>query len=165
MIAKALSTSRVMEEVRTRKEIDKLLENSRQDLRRIALSITGNHESAEDATQDALLRASKSGQLSFVLDARSWLRRIVVRCAIDRLSSRTEAPLDEAPQGCSDPTEFLAVQQVLERLSVEHRTVLALALGQGFSYREIAETLDIPEGTVGSRLNAARAAFQREWDL
>ncbi|NIR43048.1 MAG: sigma-70 family RNA polymerase sigma factor, partial [Gemmatimonadetes bacterium] len=55
-----------------------------------------------------------------------------------------------------------AVRQAFARLSEEHRVVLLLACVEGFTYKEIAETLGIPTGTVMSRLARARLALYRE---
>ena len=164
MTAKVLTLQIGMEDAMRQEAVDGFLAECRPWVFRLALKITGNLEAAEDATQEALLRASKSrAKLAGASNPEAWLRKVAVRCAIDRIEE--ELPqLQEAPANIEDPAEFLAVQQVLARLSLDHRTVLALSLGEGLSYRELAETLGIPEGTVASRLNAAKTAFQKEWE-
>ena len=54
------------------------------------------------------------------------------------------------------------LQVALSRIDPELRAILSLKEEQNLSYREIAETLDIPEGTVGSRLNRARKELREE---
>jgi RNA polymerase sigma-70 factor (ECF subfamily) len=54
------------------------------------------------------------------------------------------------------------LQAALSRIDPELRAILSLKEEQNLSYREIAETLDIPEGTVGSRLNRARKELREE---
>lgn len=73
------------------------------------------------------------------------------RSAIDL--SGEPAPLDDAL------VTFLSVRQAFERLSLEHREVLALVDISGFSYEETAMTLAVPQGTVMSRVSRARRAM------
>jgi RNA polymerase sigma-70 factor (ECF subfamily) len=73
-------------------------------------------------------------------------------------------PVPENFRDTDSPVEMLAVFEVLKRLTPEHRALLGMAINQGLSYREISEALDIPEGTVASRLSAAKKAFQRKWE-
>lgn len=57
-------------------------------------------------------------------------------------------------------TETLAIQDAVSRLPEDQRIVIALVLVEGFSYREAAELLEIPIGTLTSRLARARTALQ-----
>ena len=58
----------------------------------------------------------------------------------------------------------IQVARTLQRLKPDQRALLALALGEGLSYRETAAALSIPEGTVSSRLNTAKVAFRKLWE-
>lgn len=162
MTAKALTLH--MNGIRREETVDDFLSSSRPMLYSLALKITGNRESAEDATQEALFKAARAkSRLAEADEPGKWLRKVLVRCAVDRIDRK---PVEELPELASheDPDQMLAVQAVLARLEPKHRTILALALGEGLNYKEIGELLNIPEGTVGSRLHTAKGAFQKEWD-
>ncbi len=134
---------------------------------RLALAIVGDPELAEDAAQEALIRAWRfrwarrkaAGELA-------WYRRIVVRCALNALKRRPmwqELAEEPSQEGAFD--EALAVRQVLHELEPMHRAVLALAIYERLSYDEIAQAMNVPVGTVGSRLHAAKAAFKKHWEV
>lgn len=133
---------------------------------RCALSICGEPESAEDVAQEVLLvvlkSAAKVAQLESPL---AWIRQVTVRCATRHLKRRRPAAASrEAVSDADTASDSLAVYETLRRLSPEDRALLGMALHQGLSYREIGDALGIPEGTVGSRLNSAKKAFQKEWE-
>lgn len=130
---------------------------------RVAYAILGNREQAEDVAQDAMLKAIRSQVEPSELGA--WIRTITVRTALNAKRRPPTRELDESrPAEGGDVTNDLAVRLTLAKLSPEHRAVLALAIGEGLSYRDVGAILGIPEGTVGSRLNAAKAAFRQEWE-
>ena len=98
-----------------------------------------------------------------------WLVGILRHCYAQMCRkdhSRIEIPLDEAVEKSgetidlrsdgADPHDFLALRQALERLDERHRVPLVLFYFQDLSYREIAEALELPLGTVMSRLSRAR---------
>ena len=149
---------------RTERDVDALISESRAWLYRLALAIVASSDAAEDAVQETLLRASKSrGKLRDVDDPKAWLRQVLVRRAITQLQSRKHVPLLEAEEVGSDQAEVVAVRATLNRLQPVERAMLALWHFEGLSYEEMARMLDIPVGTVGSRLSAAREAFRKEW--
>lgn len=132
---------------------------------RLALSIVADRDLAEDVAQETLARAYRDRkQLKNVQSVEAWLRSICVRQALNALRQRTTRPLGKEAATEDDDTTLIAVRQVLARLKPEHAAVLALAHFEGLSYKEIGEALAIPEGTVGSRLNAAREAFRAKWE-
>ncbi len=129
-----------------------------------ATRLMGDRSSAEDVVQEAYSRALSG--LSALRDPRSlagWFRRIVVHCAMNALSARREAENTEAEAMVVPGDGSIAVRLVLAQLKPDHQAVLALAFGDGLSYKEIAETLGVPMGTVASRVHAAKAAFRAVW--
>ena len=146
----------------------------------VALHILGSHSDAEDVAQEAFIRANR-GLASF--DGRSdlftWLYRITVNTALNhlrgsgrrsklaragaervaQLGGRPEAP----GQQVANPEERVATSErtrqvfaALAELSESLRVTLVLAAVESLTYREIAEILEIPEGTVAWRVNEAR---------
>lgn len=135
-------------------------------LLRFALRLTRNPDAAEDLVQETLLSAWRAfHQLETGTNARAWLFRILVHAHYGqhrRLQSRLQTvPLPAAvPLTGIAETERIEVTQALDRLRDEYRSVLLLAVVEGFTCREIAEILSIPMGTVMSRLSRAREAMR-----
>lgn len=146
-------------------EVDNLLRELRPRIYRLALAMCASVESAEDIVQEVSLRLIRSRRkLPHLQDPWAWTRRITIRCVLD---SRSVAPCP-LPQDliarCSDPDETLRVAATLATLSPDHRVILALAIFEGLSYEEMSEALNIPVGSVGSRLNQARERFRTLWE-
>jgi len=126
---------------------------------------------SEDVLQDAYLRAFRSlpryrrAQGPF----RSWLYRIVYRCCLDELRSRSRRPLpwdsalDALPAPPVDASTAVRDElwRALGELSGEERACVMLVDALGFDYEDAAEILEVPRGTVASRLNRARALLRR----
>lgn len=130
---------------------------------RLALAVVGRPEVAEDVAQEAMVRAWRAqGTLARVDDMRSWLRRVVVRQSITALGRREYAELPEMVAPDAEPS--LHVRAVLATMPPETRALLALAYFEGLTYAELAGVLEIPEGTVASRLHTAKAAFRTAWE-
>lgn len=129
---------------------------------RVAFAILGSREAAEDVAQEALIKAAQSAVEPENVAA--WVRKIVVRTALNARRVKETVRLEQAPHVDCEPDEAIAVRATLARLEPEQRALLALAIGEGLSYRELAEAFGVPEGTISSRLHAAKAAFRREWD-
>lgn len=136
----------------------------------LAAQILRDRTEAEDVVQEAFLKVFRSisgfrGQSSFY----SWLYRIVVNLCMDRrrrVSAQRTVPLDEewdAPSGGGWGETRLQVEALLGRLSPEMRVTLLMREVVGLSYDEIARELEVPIGTVRSRLSAAREQFRRLW--
>ena len=139
------------------------------------LRVVDNAEDAADVVQDAFLNAYQSLN-SFKGDSEffTWLYRIAFNAAISLRRKRkavlsfdgmgddkTNEPVDPSEYGrpgtaLERSEEDSIVLGALERLSVEHRLVLVLKDMEGRKYEEIAEVLDVPIGTVRSRLHRAR---------
>jgi len=141
-------------------------------LRRFAHALSRNSVDADDLTQMTIERALRSRdqwQTGTKLD--SWCYRIMRNLWIDtaRASARKlarEAPEEQGLTVGDDPRDSMnaAVDlhrmiAAMERLPDEQREVVALILIEGFGYREVAEMLDLPIGTVSSRLVRGRTAL------
>ena len=140
-------------------------------LRRFATILTGSDQDGDDLVQHACERAltrSMQWQPGTRLDR--WLYRIMYNVWIDERRSarvRTRAPLDDATEEIGDDGEARAaarltldvVYRELRELPEDQRVVLTLICIDGLSYKETAETLGIPLGTVMSRLARARLAL------
>jgi RNA polymerase sigma-70 factor, ECF subfamily len=145
---------------------------------RLAGFILGNAAEAEDATQDALARAwNRRSTLRSGGSGQAWFDRILVNACRDRLRGRRHGirwvPIEGDAAASSDPFAAAiaedAVLRGLDALDVEHRAVVVLRFWADLSLDAIAARLDIPLGTVKSRLHYAlrdlRAAIEpREAD-
>ena len=144
-------------------------------LRRYAVALLADRARADDLVQDTLERAL--GRLHLWqsgTDMRRWLFTIMhnlhvnaVRRSIRRGSETTlEDAEDRLVQGPSQ-TDSVAVRDLdraLQSLPTEQAEVLILVALEGMAYREVAQVLDIPLGTVMSRLSRARQALRRYLD-
>lgn len=142
-----------------------ILEVYRAESLRLALRITGNPVAAEDVVQTAFLRLLQAPKLPILVpELARYTRRTVTNCAIDYLKlHQSNAELLENMPNTENPMLDFEINQILNELTPEHRAILALHLGEGYSYREIADALNIPMGTVASRLNLARTEFKKLW--
>jgi RNA polymerase sigma-70 factor (ECF subfamily) len=129
---------------------------------------------AEDAVQETFVRAWRSApQLRDPAAHRTWVCRIARRVCADRArAAPPRAAVDVAPEALAadqrGPDEALEaarlrarVTAAIDRLRPKHRIVLVLREIDGFDYEAIADALDIPRGTVESRLHRARAELAR----
>ena len=131
----------------------------------VALRMLGNAADAQDATQDAFVKAYMR-LASFDTSYRfySWMYRILVNeCLNVTRDRRPSEPLDADAAGSGTPFDSALAEErrdqinlALLQLSPEYRTVVVLRHFAGQSYGEIAEALAIPEKTVKSRLYSAR---------
>jgi RNA polymerase sigma-70 factor (ECF subfamily) len=136
-------------------------------LRRYAVALAGNAALADDLVQDSIERALRqSAQLRDLAHLPGWLRRILHNLYIDEIRRRRGrgaeqdvAELADHPDLSVAASDGLAIEDFLRAvnaLSFEHRQILLLVGLENLNYREIAEELDIPIGTVMSRLARAR---------
>jgi RNA polymerase sigma-70 factor (ECF subfamily) len=138
-------------------------------LRRFARSLAGNVSDADDLVQICVERAlAKSDQLRDDAPLAGWMFGILRNAWIDEARGRARrnrvfAP-EELGEHVSDPnsgqSELLPVVQAMERLPDEQREVIGLVLIEGLSYREAADIIGVPVGTVTSRLARGREALQ-----
>jgi RNA polymerase sigma factor (sigma-70 family) len=137
-------------------------------LRRYAIGLAGDVATADDLVQDCMERAWKSrNTLKDEAALFSWLRTILNNVNIDRVRLRRRRP-DEAESldavsdilssgtGGEDAAPSMDVVRAMNQLTLEHRQVLLLVGVEGLSYREVADELGLPTGTVMSRLARAR---------
>ncbi len=144
----------------------------------VALRLVGDSDTAADVTQDAFLSAYRHLDQFKGGSFRSWLLRIATNASYDVLRSRRHKKgqsLDEMTGDSSfdvpDPAELPEtvtlrhefaekIQEGLETIPVDQRTVLVLYDMHGLSYDEISAALDINLGTVKSRLSRARSRLR-----
>jgi RNA polymerase sigma factor (sigma-70 family) len=120
---------------------------------------------AADATQESLVLVLRNPRrLQEPAALFSWARTIAVRQAVQmaRLTSKTGVTPVDAPAH-SDEQLAADIYDVLDRMTPEHRAVLVLRDIEGLDERAASRLLDLPQGTVKSRLARARAAFRKAW--
>lgn len=152
-------------------DIGKLVAEHHQAVYRYAYRLTGSVEEAEDLTQQVFLIAhEKLGQLRDPASALAWLFAILRRTFQDGRCRRRPLPLGDYELDVeSIPAEPVAaadidreqLQRALDALPEHHRLVVAMFYYEDLSYRQIAEKLAIPVGTVMSRLARAKAQLRR----
>ncbi len=138
-------------------------------LRRFALSLTNNATDADDLVQSACVKALKNAaQFREGTRMDSWMYRIIQTLWIDdrRRAKTRGAAVDPEEAGLSDGGKGARlaedrmmlgmVREAMESLPEAQRAVLSLVAIEGLSYKETAEVLDVPLGTVMSRLSRAR---------
>jgi RNA polymerase sigma-70 factor, ECF subfamily len=138
-------------------------------LRGLTCLLLGDRNLMDDVLQEAYVKAFRALP-RFRGESRlgTWLYRIAYNACLDELrrSQRTEAlPLEaEVPSRAGDHGDLIAsrgdLARALAALPPEERAAVLLVDAQGFDYRESAHILGIPEGTVASRLNRARASLR-----
>ncbi|MBN1824950.1 MAG: sigma-70 family RNA polymerase sigma factor [Candidatus Eisenbacteria bacterium] len=159
-----------------------LIRRYQRDVFRLCYRILRNNEDAEDASQDVFIRLHRSlGQYDPSHLFRSWLLRITHNLCIDHLRRRrmTTVSLDEPIRrgdgeiewdlpdpDAMDPLDATALgqeremlEEAIARLGPTLRSAITLRHVHGLRYEEIAETLDVPLGTVKVRIFRARAAL------
>lgn len=136
----------------------------------IALGLTGNHDDAMDAMQKSFIRIHRSlGRFRTGESFFPWFYRIVRNAALnqrrDQKRHQGEVPLEwvDRPDGRPDPLQEAEAADLkrklwsgIQALPADLREVFVLYHFQGLKYREISLALDVPIGTVMSRLHAAR---------
>src|SRR5689334_4813435 len=139
-------------------------------LRRFAVSLTRNPSSADDLVQASLERALSNWSAKRPEgDLRAWLFSILYRQFLDahRRSRRYARMLefftgrDDAQPSVERTVIAQSTLQAFDQLSTEQRALLLWVSVEGLSYKEVAEILDVPTGTVMSRLSRARQALRQ----
>lgn len=144
---------------------------------RIAVAMMGNMDDAQDALQMAFIKTYDTlprfdlrrpfGPWFFQIlrnQCRDMLRTRKARFTVEALDERLEARPANVERGPERVRQRNAAKELLwqglDRIGPEHREILVLKELEGFRYAEIAQILDIPEGTVASRLYHARSALK-----
>lgn len=139
-------------------------------LRRFAVSLTRHASSADDLVQSTLERAIiRWDDKRLEGDLRAWLFSILYRQFLDahRRSRRYARMLDfftgrdDAEPSVERTVMAQATLQAFDQLNTEQRALLLWVSVEGLSYKEVAEILDVPIGTVMSRLSRARQALRQ----
>jgi RNA polymerase sigma-70 factor, ECF subfamily len=133
----------------------------------LAASLVGNAADAEDVVQETFSGAFR-GLHAFRGDSsvKTWLTRILVRQVAAHLRGRkrairlVEARASGDAAAAPSADARMDVREAVAKLSPEHREVVVLREFAGLSYEEIAQVLDVPRGTVESRLFRARREMQ-----
>jgi len=160
--------------------LDQLLRRHYDRIHAVCRRIAGETRDADDACQEALIKIVRNlprfdGRSSFG----TWAYRIATNASLDELRKRQRHPglhaVDEAHRPETvDPTanvhtdrfpDRLVLDDALDRLSEDLRTAVVLRDVADLDYAEIAEVLDVPVGTVKSRISRGRAALASELGL
>lgn len=141
-------------------------------LRRFARGLTGSSVEADDLVQAACERAlARRHQFQEGTRFDSWMFRIVQTIWIDQIRSRevrkSDGDIGDDRLGSDEPVRrvearltLAEVRRAVDRLTPDQRAALLLVTVEGLSYKEAAEVVDVPVGTIMSRLARARIALQ-----
>ncbi|SRR5579885_3552408 len=151
----------------SRQAVQRLVEEHYEALYRYAYRLSGSSADAEDLTQETFCKAQLNlGQLRDAERTKPWLFSILRNAYLHRVrTGRQErcVPLEtvgDLPEPLADPLPVIdpeQLQQALNELPEAFRTPIILYYFEDFSYRDIAEQMDLPLGTVMSRLARAKA--------
>ncbi|GJL96215.1 MAG: DNA-directed RNA polymerase sigma-70 factor [Hyphobacterium sp.] len=140
-------------------------------LRRFSRSLTRHEADADDLLQTALERALKrSDQFQAGTRLDSWMYRMIKNIWIDEIRARTRRAQTFAPEeagegmGAEDPTfdrqiRAMSIERAMDTLPEDQRIAVSLVLVEGLSYKEAAKVMDVPMGTLTSRLARGRQAL------
>lgn len=155
---------------KSRDAFERLYEENLDLVRGLLFNMTGATD-LDDLTQDVFVKVWKNlPSFSFRSSHRTWIYRIAVHVAIDHLRRRRlSGAVDEAAEPVDDLTpervlgerrQSSVIQAELLRLNDEDRALVILSYFEERPLKEIAQVLEIPEGTAKSRLHAARARLR-----
>lgn len=133
------------------------IEPLKEQLYRVAYLYLGSESAAVDAVDEAVYRGYlKRRSLRREAYFSTWLTRILINVCLDELRRRQrETPVETLPERAETPYDALPLQEALERLPEDLRSVIALRYFGGFTLAETARALGLPEGTVSSRQRRA----------
>jgi len=156
--------------VSQRRAFRRLVSNNRVRLYRMAYAWTNNPHLADDLVQQTLLKALRSQkQLRDFAAAEGWLFRILANCLTDYRRAKREFLSSDnlelvekvTPEHQAGEQQLVQkVRQAVQKLPINHRQVVTLVDLEEFSYASVAQILEIPVGTVMSRLCRGRRALR-----
>lgn len=140
----------------------------------VAYRLTGNDDDAKDLVQEVLLRVHRGLKSYRPGSMEGWLSRIATNAFLDDVRRRRRRPVELLPQ---EPDRVIPpadaadvalaaevlpedIQEAVRRLPADYRATVVLSDVVGLSYQEISEALDVPVGTVRSRLHRGRALLR-----
>lgn len=140
-----------------------------------ALRLCGNREDAMDISQETFIKAWRAlGKFRFECSFSTWIYRIAVNTAKDYMKKENSMPhgveiseigdvsTDDSPDEATIKNDRVnALKSAMDKLSLEHKEIIALRDIEGYSYEEIASMLSLEGGTVKSRINRARSALRK----
>ena len=140
----------------------------------VAYRLTGNHSDAEDLVQEVLVRVERGLATYEPRSLTGWLSRITTNAFYDEARRRQRRPTTELPEDTEripgvapTPDEAAAaeglpeyLQQALLELPIDYRSAVVLCDIVGLSYSEIGDILDLPVGTVRSRIHRGRSRLR-----
>jgi len=141
-------------------------------LERFALNLTKNRDRADDLVQDSIERALRKEHLFNEGNLRAWLFTICKRVFLNQVRSEktkgVSVDIDSAPQKqlSTRATQEISihyneVSNALESLPIKDKSIISLVVFEGLKYEQAAETLDVPIGTIRSRLSRARQKLEQ----
>lgn len=138
----------------------------------VCLRYSNNYDEAKDIMQDGFIKVyTKLGQFSFQGSLEGWMKRVFVNTALEYYRANKnhlyhsdvevahDVPYQEQTLDRISHKEILAV---MNKMATGYRMVLNLYIIEGYSHAEIAEMMDISEGTSKSQLSRARVLLQKE---
>lgn len=144
----------------------RLVKDAELTMYRVAKSMVKTDEACADALQETILKAY--GSLRSVKEPRyfkTWLVRILINVCNQMLRTNRQVVLIEewmdTPAASSSSYDKVEIQEAVDSLEDDHRVIVTLYYFHDLSIKEIAQSLDIREGTVKSRLNRARNKLAR----
>lgn len=151
------------------------LVNEIEKLSRFAKRLTGNVSDADDLLQATLLRAIEKKEL-FEQDSNlfSWSSKVMYNLFVTNYRRKVKFETQYDPESFLENksvdanqeniVELKAVQEAMNYLSAEHKEILILVCVKGIQYQEASEILNVPIGTVRSRLSRARESLKMLMD-
>jgi RNA polymerase sigma-70 factor (ECF subfamily) len=165
---------KLLKNKRLKREFEEMILEHIDSLYNFAIRMAQNRQDAEDLVQEASLRAySNFGKFRQGTNFKAWIMTILRNIYINEYRKKIKEP---QKVGFEEVEEFVSLPEIngaqeeifsesikdsIDKLPEELRTILTLFYADGFSYKEIAEIMDCPVGTVMSRLYTARQILKK----